>query len=172
MIPSTGASDADSPSPPERPTARVLLFDRADRILLMKGRLPGSPRDAGAWFTIGGGVEAGETHLEAAAREIREETGVTDFRLGPVVWVREGILQLPEPTFFKELYVVAHCPGGEPDRAGWNAMERELIDDIRWWTVTDLAATAERVFPPGLAQRLPPLIAGRYPAEPERIPWA
>ena len=29
---------------PERPTARVLLFDRDDRILLMKGRLPSAPQ--------------------------------------------------------------------------------------------------------------------------------
>jgi hypothetical protein len=27
------------------------------------------------------------------------------------------------------------------------------------------------VFPPGLAQRLPPILAGQLPAEPELIPW-
>jgi hypothetical protein len=43
----------------ERPTARVLLLDAQDRILLMKGRLPSDPTGPGAWFTLGGGVEAG-----------------------------------------------------------------------------------------------------------------
>lgn len=156
---------------PERPTARVLLFDRAGRILLMKGRLPAAPKGAGAWFPVGGGVEAGETHLEAAAREIREETGVADFELGPVVWLREGVMRLPRPTLFKEVYIVARCEGREPDRGGWDALERELIDDIRWWAQAELAATADRVFPPGLAARLPPLIAGRYPDRPQSIPW-
>jgi 8-oxo-dGTP pyrophosphatase MutT (NUDIX family) len=157
---------------PERPTTRVLLFDPAGRILLMKGLLPKAPPGAGAWFPVGGGVEPGETHLEAAAREIREETGVTAFELGPIVWTRQGVLHIPQPTLFKEVYVVARCAGGDPDRAGWEEAEREYIDDIRWWPQPDLAATPDRVFPPGLAHRLPPLIAGRYPAEPLQIPWA
>ncbi|MBW8813157.1 MAG: NUDIX domain-containing protein [Caulobacterales bacterium] len=156
---------------PERPTARVLLLDAADRILLLKGRLPAAKDRPGAWFTVGGGVEPGETYVEAAAREIREETGIADFVLGPVVWVREGVMRMPEPTLFKECYLVARCEGAEPDRALWTEIERELIEDIRWWTHGDLAATEEPVFPPGLAQRLPPILAGRFPAEPELIPW-
>lgn len=154
-----------------RPTARVVLLDSADRVLLMKGRLPGASADEGAWFTVGGGVEAGESYLEAAAREIREETGILDFTLGPVVWVREGVLRLPQPTLMTEQYVVARCQGVEPDRAGWNAIERELIDDIRWWTHQELITTPDRVFPPGLAQLLPDVLAGAYPAEPRAIPW-
>jgi 8-oxo-dGTP diphosphatase len=159
-------------APTERPTARVVLLDAADRILLMKGRLPGSASPEGAWFTVGGGVEPGETIIQAAAREIREETGVRDAVLGPVVWVRQGVLHIPEPRLFRECYVLARCQGGEPQRGGWTALEHELIDDIRWWTQAELAATAERVFPPGLARLLPPLLAGRLPAEPIEIPWS
>lgn len=156
---------------PERPTARVLLLDRADRILLLKGRLPGAPKGPGSWFTVGGGVEAGETFVQAAAREIREETGIADAVLGPVVWVREGVMRMPEPMLFKECYIVARCKGAEPTREGWNALERDLIDDIRWWTLGELVMTTEQVFPPGLARRLPPILAGQFPAEPELIPW-
>lgn len=158
--------------PPERPTARVLLLDRNDRILLMKGRLPGRPDGSGAWFTVGGGVEAGETLVQAAAREIREETGITDFVLGPVVWLREGVMRFPEPRLFREHYLVARCEGVEPTRAGWNAMERELIDDIRWWTLAELVMTTDRVVPPGLARRLQPILSGQFPAEPEVVPWS
>jgi ADP-ribose pyrophosphatase YjhB (NUDIX family) len=161
-----------TPSIAERPTARVLLLDRADRILLLRGRLPGHPEREGAWFTVGGGVEAGETFVQAAAREIREETGIADAVLGPVVWVREGVLRIPEPMLFKECYIVARCEGAEPTRDGWNALEHELIDDIRWWTLAELTMTTDPVFPPGLAHRLPPILAGRFPAEPELIPWA
>lgn len=158
-------------SEPVRPTARVILLDRDDRVLLMKGRLPGAASGPGAWFTIGGGVEAGETYLQAAAREIREETGILDAQLGPVVWLREGVLNAPHPMRLVEQYVVARCHGAEPDRAGWDAVERALIEDIRWWSVQELMTTPDRVFPPGLARLLQDLLAGDLPAEPRAIPW-
>lgn len=161
-----------TPTPPARPTARVLLLDARDRILLMRGRLPGRPDGPGAWFTVGGGVEPGETYLDAAVREIREETGIAAFELGPVVWLREGPLDIPHPVIMVEQYIVARCEGAEPHRGGWQALEHELIDDIRWWTLAELGATADLVFPPGLADLLPEILAGAYPAEPLRIPWA
>jgi len=42
----------------------------------MKGHLPSNPGAQGFWFTIGGGIEAGESVYEAAAREVLEETGI------------------------------------------------------------------------------------------------
>lgn len=157
----------------ERPTARVLLLDEADRILLMKGRLPSRPDGPGNWFTVGGGVEPGETVLEAAAREILEETGIEAFELGPVVWVREGVMKLGggEDVLMKESYVVARCASAEPVRHGWQADELDLIDDIRWWTRGELAATGDRVWPPGLADLLGDILEGRFPDRPIVISW-
>lgn len=146
-------------------------MDPAERVLLMRGRLPGSAPGIGAWFTIGGGVEAGETAREAAAREIIEETGFLDVELGPVVWLRTGVLRIPHEALFKEWYFLARCSGGEPIRAGWDAMERALIDDMRWWSHAEIAASRERMFPPGLSILLAPLLAGVVPPEPLQIPW-
>jgi 8-oxo-dGTP pyrophosphatase MutT (NUDIX family) len=157
----------------ERLTARVVLLDPADRVLLMKGRLPSRPQGPGAWFTLGGGAEPGESVLEAALREVREETGFLEVTFGPVLWLREGVMRLAddEEVLMKEHYVLARCPGGEPSRAGWDANERRLIDDIRWWTHGDLAATSDRVFPSGFAGLLSEALTGPLPAEPRPIAW-
>lgn len=138
----------------ERPTARVLLFDPAGRVLLMKGRFPWSKVDQGVWFTVGGGAQPGESLADCAAREVLEETGFRDVRLGPVVYTREIVLggETGDPALFKESYFVGWTAGGELARDGWQADEHELIDDIRWWTLDELAATAETVFPEGFAE--------------------
>jgi len=140
----------------ERQTARVLLIDPAGRILLMKGRLPSDPSAPGAWFTLGGGIEPGESLLEAVAREVAEETGFTDIAVGEVLRHGEQIHhdRKGRPILVKETFLVARCPAGSPSRAGWQALEREFVDDIRWWTHAELAACQEPVFPADLADML------------------
>jgi 8-oxo-dGTP pyrophosphatase MutT (NUDIX family) len=147
----------------ERPTARVLLLDPEGRILLMKGRLPSAPDAPGVWFTVGGGVEVGETLAAAALREIREETGFEEAEVGPVLWESQQIHhdRKGRPVLIKENFMVARCAGGHPSRNGWQALELEFVDDIRWWTLADLEACAEPVYPVDLAVRLAGILSDR-----------
>jgi 8-oxo-dGTP diphosphatase len=153
---------------PERRTARVLLLDPSDRILLMRGRLPSAPEGPDFWFTVGGEIEPGETIAEAAAREIIEETGLADAALGPIVWYAEEVFQFDGsgPTHFKEHFILARTGGGALSRDGWQPIEHELVDELRWWTLQELRRTEATVYPERLALLLPDVLAGRFAAEP------
>ena len=152
----------------ERPTARVVLLDPDDRVLLMRGRLPDAPDGPDFWFTVGGGLEPGETLEAAALREAREETGLTDVALGPVVWRDEVILrdETLEPALFRQRYIVARTAGGALSKTGWQALERRLVDELRWWTLAELQTTTDTVYPIGLAALLADVLAGRLAPEP------
>jgi 8-oxo-dGTP pyrophosphatase MutT (NUDIX family) len=58
-----------------RTAARVLPVSPDGAVLLLQERDPAHP-DAPYWSSVGGGVEPGESLVDAAVRELREETGI------------------------------------------------------------------------------------------------
>ena len=58
----------------DRPAARVVCMDADGRVLLLRWRDHVS--DEAIWEPPGGGIDPGETPLEAAIRELTEETGL------------------------------------------------------------------------------------------------
>lgn len=71
------------------PFVAVSIFiSDPDGGVLLQLRDDKAPVCPNMWGTVGGGVEPGETPDEAAARELAEETGLTDVALTPL-WVME-----------------------------------------------------------------------------------
>lgn len=156
-------------APRLRITARVLLIDPDKRILMMKARDFADASAPPFWATIGGGVEPGETLEACAAREIVEESGIEGAVLGPIVWHGDFLLPLAEPLLFKESFIVAHAPHARLSRAGWTDLERDMVLDMRWFTLAEAQALTERHYPGELADLLGPILDGDYPAEPIRL---
>ena len=111
-----------------RCAARVFLLDEDGRVLLLRFEMgdPDLPPDF--WATPGGGVEAGETELAAAQ------------------WIEGGIAVHSEDAFF-----LGRCGRTTPVLSGVTDAERRVLKEMRWWTLAELTATEEQVFPPGLA---------------------
>lgn len=55
--------------------------------------------------------------------------------------------------------------------SGREEHERKSIVGHRWWSVGELASTKEVILPRGLDRLMPPLLAGRLPAQPVPLPW-
>lgn len=150
---------ADPVAPPPaidfltRRAARVLLIDDARRVLLFRGSDP-ARQGHRYWFTPGGGLDPGESTVEGAARELAEETGlrVPPEDLGQPVWNEvttfpfDGRWYRQEQEFF-----LLAVPEWRVDTAGFNQIERDSIDEHRWWCLSDLESTDERVYPADLA---------------------
>ena len=108
---------------------------RGDEVLLIRR---GKPPRLGEWSLPGGRIEPGEAAVDAALRELREETGV-EAVIGGLVDVVDGIF--PEAGLHYVLIdYAATWRSGEPV-AGDDAMEAAFhpvvaIDDLIEWAET------------------------------------
>jgi ADP-ribose pyrophosphatase YjhB (NUDIX family) len=153
----TGTFPGDDPRP-VRLAGRVIALDPANRVLLLRHD---SRRYGLHWATPGGGVEDGEDFHEAAARELREETGWQDLVIDPDVVLEDARVQGPEGPFSKtvhKFFLARVCIPERPvaDVDGWHA--RDGILDHRWWTLAELKSTTETIWPPSLLPTLRGLI--------------
>ncbi len=160
--------------PIPRPSARVLVVGPADTLLLLKLRTHGRTPESTYWLTPGGGIAPGESVAEAAARELREETGiqVSPADLGPVVAYSAGEWSTSRAVFAAhDSYFFARWTDTTIDTSGQEELERSLIIEHRWWDLDDLASTSERIVPANAARLVRSLLAGSHPAEPIHLPW-
>ena len=115
--------------------AALAVTIRGGEVLLVRRR---NPPDAGLWGFPGGHVELGETVLQAAARELAEETGVTATPrryIENVDMIRHGADGRLEHHFLLAA-VLCDYLAGEPAaaddamEAGWYSIEYVLAGNL------------------------------------------
>lgn len=146
----------DSEGVPSRKAARLLLFDRSGRILLVRGH---DTHDLNHqwWFTVGGGRARDEDPRDTALREAREETGLRiprDALVGPVAHRAAEFHFTNVVARQDELFFAAYLDQDAPEisNAGLTLAESETLDEFRWFSLDELEAVAasEPVYPESL----------------------
>jgi len=105
------------------------------------------------WITPGGGVDPGESHLDAARRELFEETGRNFPIIPEPVWRYEFDVFWDRASHNRGYaeYFVAYCGDEfEPVSDFWTPEEHIDVTASRWWSAGDLAATTDAYEPSSL----------------------
>jgi 8-oxo-dGTP pyrophosphatase MutT (NUDIX family) len=143
----------------------VLLCNRENRILLFRAQFAGRE----FWITPGGGLNEGESYLDAARRELWEETGL---RLPAAtmrrIWTRShtfefrGRLIEQQEQYF--LLRIDATPEITYDH--WEEDERNDLLEHRWWSAKEIEASTEVFAPRRLGALLRELLRDGAPAQP------
>jgi 8-oxo-dGTP pyrophosphatase MutT (NUDIX family) len=142
-----------------RRAGRVILLDPQDRVLLF--RYDDGPPNGRHWCTPGGGLNDGEDYLAGARRELFEETGWDDVPIGPEVHERTLVMEYADAIVRQhERFFLARID--EAGRELGEVAAMHVSDGIaawHWWTLAELDATEEVIWPPGLAGLIRGLLA-------------
>src|SRR3979490_3207999 len=124
-----------------------MLFDESRAILLVRFVVPREGGEFVFWALPGGGIGGGETEIEAAAREVREELGLELTVTGPVYCDSNRFFHQGEMQDNVDFLFRAECGREEPRLIGVTTDERDIMKEIRWWSEAEIEASEERIFP-------------------------
>lgn len=139
-----------------RPGVRVFCLDAADRVLLFHYR---DPTDGHfIWEPPGGGIDEGESAIDAAQRELMEETGLSGtFTDGPIAHVQRDCVWAGRHLVIVEPFFVIRPVDTRVSLLGLSPAERAALRGYRWWSLDEILKESPYVEPP----ELPSLLA-RY----------
>lgn len=157
-----------------RAAVRLVVLDERGQLLLFHTRSPSYP-ELGLWWELpGGGIDPGESYVDTAVRELREETGLTATEVGAPTWRRTATFKMRAARRIQDEVVVTVPVAGVAPRIDVSAQldyELDAYLDFRWWLPDDLVVAAPRCYPGRLPELLPVFLAGERIDEPFEL-WS
>ncbi|MFG2681340.1 NUDIX hydrolase [Streptomyces sp. NPDC048392] len=155
-----------TPTPPLREAARAIVLDtdQQARVLLLR-----YDEGGGFWATPGGSLEDADEgdHAAAVLREMGEELGVLEEAIelgGQLAERSKEHLVGGREVRQVEKYFLARISAAAIDPA--RASHSDNIREHRWWTLTELNATDETIYPLGLADLVTGVLEHGAPVRP------
>ena len=145
-----------------RRSARILVVDDDLRVLLIHGFDPARPA-VRYWFTPGGGINPSESEVDAAVRELREETGleVSTSELGASVHHDVDVFSFEGRTYVQDqVFFLLRTPRFDAVPFALDDHEVRSVLRLAWWTLESLLSTTETVYPVGLVRLITGLTSG------------
>lgn len=141
------------------------MIDPRDRVLLVRLQFT----QWTGWVLPGGGKEPGEDDRTALHRELAEETGLPQVFMGPPLWVRRMVDPGMSEHYDGQEETVYLVPCHHFEIAPtmpWEQLRSEGLVEHRWWSVTELEASAEVIRPEGLARLVAEILEHGAPDPP------
>lgn len=132
---------------PLRRSARLFIVDEIGRLLLFRYH---DEHHSPFWATVGGELINDEDYLDAATRELMEETGL-DLPIGQLLKERDEVYAVARstPARWLEKYFLVNTPTNpQLCKAGWSEEEQSTIQSWQWWTLQEMQAQGVDSFKP------------------------
>lgn len=136
-----------------RKSSRLFIVDEQGRLLLFRYH---DEHQEPFWATVGGELINDENYIDAAKRELKEETGL-NLEIGELLRERDEIYAVARstPARWLEKYFLVNAPSNpELSIDGWSDEEKCTIQNSKWWSHEDMLTVSTHAFKPSWVPEL------------------